>query len=402
MPRALLLDSIKPAAEEKFSEAGFEVETFPKSLKGEALAARMQDFDLVGVRSGPPLPAEVLQANPQLLAIGCYGVGTEHIDERFAASEGIPVFNSRHDNGRSVAELVIGFTYSLIRRLHEHNLDLHAGHWTKTDVASNEVRGKVMGIIGYGNIGQQVADIAERNGMQVLFVDPQDRPRLGNAVKTDLDELLSIADVVSIHVPGGLNRPVIGERELGLMKQGSFVINTARGTALDMRALLDAIHEGRIGGAGLDVFDVEDPDNNGDPFVSPVTAEPKILTTPHIGGSTQEAQIAAARSVTQKLINYVKNGTSIGATNFPEVDLGPIPTDLTRIAYIHANEPGANAEFTVALADQGVNIAEQELRTTEEIGYALADIELGSQASVDELKLALDGATKHKIRTRIL
>ncbi len=301
--KALLLDTINQQATINFEAAGFEVVTFPKNITIPEFTEQAADVDVIGVRSGPAIPAEIIQAAPHLRAIGCYCVGTEHIDKVVAAENDVAVYNAPFDNGRSVAELVIGATFSVMRRLQEHNRALHAGNWTKTEQLSYELHGKTMGIVGYGNIGQQVGGMAEALGMNIAFADITRRTPNGRATQMRFNELLEVADVLTVHVPGGQNGPILNNDAFARMKQGAYVINTARAQAIDYDALAMALDTGIVAGAALDVF-TNEPKKNGPGFVNQFQDDPRVLLTPHIGGSSQEAQISAANTVTAKLIEH--------------------------------------------------------------------------------------------------
>ena len=376
MPKALILEDIKPVAAQNFEAAGFEVETFPKSLPPEAIAEQLEGVDVLGIRSGPNIPAEIIEASAGLLAIGCFCVGTDQIDKVAAQESGIAIFNAPHENGRSVGEYVMGATYSLIRRLHEHNLALHNGEWTKTDKQSYEVRNKTLGIIGFGNIGSQAGQIAESNGMNVIFYDREDKPRLGNTRRGDsMEEVLETADVVTVHVPGGLRGPVIGREQLMTMKPGALLINSARAAAVDNLALLESIQSGHLAGAAIDVHK-DEPKSTKEAFSSLFANERRVLLTPHIGGSTQEAQLEAARSVSAKLIDFVLTGSTASSINLPQINLQPVSDPgLSRISYIHRNQSGAMAELTDLIGDNKLNIVETHQKSAGELGYGVIDIE---------------------------
>ncbi len=396
--RAVLLDSINQAATEQFYQAGYAVETFPKDTSDDDLVALAQGADVLGIRSGPRLPGELLSRLSTIQAIGCYCVGTDQVDRQTSNQEGIAVFNSPYDNGRSVAELVIGSTFALLRQTQRHNLKLHAGIWTKTEIQSYEIKDKIMGIIGYGNIGQQVGVMAESLGMEILYTDIQDRPRLGNAKARTIDDLLAQADVVTVHVPGGQNKPIIGATEISKMKSGAYIINTARAQAVDCKALNQALQTGQIAGAALDVHQ-DEPARQGDTFASIFRGNDRVLLTPHIGGSTQEAQKDAAASVTRKLLSYIANGSAVGAVNLPQADLGH-KNKFTRVTYVHQNQPGAEAELARLLALNKINITSEVLRTRDSLGYGIYDLEVSSAPK--ELIKAIQKSAHHiRVRTII-
>jgi len=314
LAKAVLLEDIHPHAQDKFEQAGVAVETFAKDASDDELIDKLQGAQFLGVRSGPTIGRAVIRAANELVGIGCYCVGTNHIDKVAANEQGVTVFNAPFDNGQSVAQLVIGATYSLLRRLHEHNAHLHAGTWSKTEVASYELTGKTMGILGYGNIGQQVGDLAEANGMNVLYYDNAERQPRGIAMPRNKQALLAQADVVTVHIPGGLDGPVIGEKELTIMKPNAYLINAARAEAVDYGALAQQLRQNKLAGAALDVF-ADEPKKHGHRFVSEFQGDQRVLLTPHIGGSTLEAQRQAAESVTGAMLDYWQTGRVRQAVN---------------------------------------------------------------------------------------
>lgn len=395
-PRAVLLEEINPAAMAQFETAGYEVATFPKKISNNELVELAEGAQVLGIRSGPKIK-EVVGEMKDIQAVGCYCVGTDQVVGKATNERGIAVFNSPFDNGRSVAELVIGSTFSLYRRMQEHNQSLHDGVWSKTEENSFEVKGKTMGIIGYGNIGQQVGILAESIGMNVVYFDIQDRPSLGSSKALGLDKLLEEADVVTVHVPGGRNGPVIGSDELARMKPSSYLINAARAQAIDYESLDLALQDGKLAGAALDVFPIE-PGKKGDVFESAFRGNPRVLLTPHIGGSTQEAQKDAALSVTKKLLTYVDTGSAVGSVNLPGSDLGPQSASV-RMTYVHQNKPGAEAEIVKLFGEHDINIAADILRTKGELGYGIYDIEIPN--GVAELVAGVRGLTNH-IRVRAI
>jgi D-3-phosphoglycerate dehydrogenase len=331
-----------------------------------------------------------------ILAIGCYCIGTDHVAHDLAAYEGIAVFNAPYENGRSVAELVMGQTINLLRNLPLHNQRLHGGEWVKTANGSHELRDKTIGIVGYGNIGKQVGVLADAFGMRVLYHDITDQLRLGNAEPTDLETLLQEADVITLHTPGGQLRPVIGMDELLQMKPGSYLINAARGDAVDYPALRKVLESGHLAGAAIDVYP-DEPRGKGQLFTSPLVDAPTAILTPHIGGSTVEAQSAIARTVTTKLVRYCREGATLSAINLPEVAM-PYQPQTTRLTHIHQNQPGAAAEITDLIAEHG-NITASVLGTKGDIGYAMYDIE--QLVAKSDLLVAARGLT-NCIRSRII
>lgn len=386
-PKAVLLDTINETAAEKFKAGGFEVQTYPKGIPENELIEALQGAEFLGLRSGPDIPAGVIENAKDLLAIGCYCVGTNQVNKDAAEESGVAIFNSPYDNGRSVAELVIGNTFSLLRRTQEHNLRLHEGKWIKTDKDSYEVKGKTMGIIGYGNIGQQTGVLAEAVGMQVIYTDLEDRPRIGNAQAGTLDDVLENSHVVTIHVPGGEDKPLINWEEFEKMLPGACFINTARPQAVNSVALKYYLDQNKLNGAALDVHP-DEPAKNEEEFKSLFQDNPRVLLTPHVGGSTQEAQIDAASTVTNKFLKYFHTGTSNGSVNLPHVDLGAPQTE-TRVAYIHRNRPGAEAEIGNLFKEMNINISAEILRTKNNLGYGIYDIE--TRGNTDELLASARG-----------
>ncbi len=311
--KAVILEDIHPYARELFTEAGVEVETFAKDVSHDELADKLQGAQFLGVRSGPTISGEAIRVANNLVGIGCYCVGTSHIDKQVATEQNVAVFNAPFDNGRSVAQLVIGATYSLFRRLHEHNSNLHAGAWSKTEAHSFELTGKTMGVLGYGNIGQQVGDLAEANGMNVIYYDNVERAPRGCAEPRGKRALLEEADVVTVHIPGGLGGPAIGAEELTAMKNEAYLINAARAEAVDYQALASRLRQNKLAGAALDVF-FDEPKKRGHHFVSEFQGDQRVLLTPHIGGSTLEAQRSAAETVTNAMLKHWRAGMARGGT----------------------------------------------------------------------------------------
>lgn len=372
--QALLLEAIHPNAADTFQTQGFEVVKFSKSASPAEIAQLAQGVRVLGVRSGPPIGKEVMEAAESLEAIGVYSVGFNHIDLKAANERGIAVFNAPHENTRSVAEFVMGLTSSLLRQIQAHNRSMHGGVWSKTESASFEMRGKTMGVIGYGTVGNQVVELALKNDMNALWYDPN--PRMGHEqgrserVST-IAELLRRSDIVSVHVPGGkqvIDRNAIFE----LMKSGSFLINTARAGAVDTEALADAIESGHLAGAALDVFDNE-PGNRGDTFNHRLRGNDRVILTPHQGGSTEEAQESAGKNTTRKLLAYLATGKTVASVNLPEQDFPALQPRQTRILNIHRNVPGAEVAILARVSEQGINIDRTHLETRGGIGYVALD-----------------------------
>jgi len=374
-PKVVLLEGIHASAVAAFEREGdVEVVTHAKALSGAELVAAVADAHLLGIRSRTQVSAEVLQQARRLEALGCFCIGTNQVDLRAAMRLGIPVFNAPFSNTRSVAELVLAEIILLMRGIPEKNAVLHRGGWVKSAAHSNEVRGKTLGIVGYGHIGTQVGVLAEQLGMNVLFHDVEARLPLGNAREAALAELLKAADVVTLHVPETAETAnMIGAAQLAAMKPGSHLINASRGSVVDIEALAAALERGALQGAAIDVFPVE-PKGNDAVFESPLRRFDNVLLTPHIGGSTSEAQVNIGKEVAAKLIRYRSNGSTTSAVNFPEVAL-PQHTGRSRLLHIHRNVPGVLAHVNEKLSAAGINIAAQYLSTNAEVGYVVIDVD---------------------------
>jgi D-3-phosphoglycerate dehydrogenase len=374
--RVLLLESVSASAVELLRSAGYtSIETHRGSLNESELESATRDVHLLGIRSRTQVTERVLTKAKKLIGIGCFCIGTDQVDLNAAEARGVPVFNAPFSNTRSVAELVLGEIVMLLRGIPERNAAAHAGGWMKTVGGSVEARGKSLGIVGYGHVGSQLGLLAESMGMHVLFHDVQEKLALGNATRVgNLDALLKGADVVSLHVPEDpTTRGLIGARELALMRPGRRLINASRGSVVDIAALVDALDSGHLAGAALDVFPAE-PRSDGEPFASPLQRFPNVLLTPHIGGSTQEAQEGIGVEVAAKLVRYSDNGSTLTAVNFPEVTL-PEHRDKHRLLHIHRNEPGVLAAINSIFADAKVNVASQYLETSRQVGYAVIDLD---------------------------
>ncbi|MFA7291985.1 MAG: phosphoglycerate dehydrogenase [Rhodocyclaceae bacterium] len=397
--KAVLLEGIHPSAVEVLKNGGYtNIVTHAKALAGADLQTALDGAHFVGIRSRTQLTAEVLAQVPQLAAIGCFCIGTNQVDLKAAMRLGIPVFNAPFSNTRSVAELVLAEIIMLMRGIPEKNAILHRGGWVKSAAYSYEVRGKTLGIVGYGHIGTQIGVLAEQLGMRVVFRDIEAKLPLGNAREVaSLEELLAISDVVSLHVPETpQTRQMIGARELAAMKAGSHLINASRGTVVDIDALVDALQSRHLHGAAIDVFPVE-PQGNDAAFISPLTQFDNVLLTPHIGGSTSEAQVNIGSEVAAKLVRYGNNGSTTSAVNFPEVAL-PEHTGRSRLLHIHRNVPGVLAHVNERLSAAGINIAAQYLSTFEDIGYVVIDVDSAASAlALEELR-----NVSETIRCRIL
>jgi D-3-phosphoglycerate dehydrogenase len=381
----LLLENIHPAATEVFERHGFVVDSRSRSLQEDELIEAVQGKSLLGIRSNTHLTEKVLGNAPDLLAVGAFCIGTNQIDLTAAAERGIAAFNAPYSNTRSVVELVIGEIIALARRLTEKTTKMHAGVWDKSAQGSHEIRGRTLGIVGYGNIGTQLSNLAEALGLRVIFYDTADRLAHGNARRVgSLEELLAEADVVSLHVDGRPgNAGLFGAAQFAQMKPRSLFINAARGMVVDDVALREHILSGHIAGAALDVFPVE-PKAQGDPFESALIGLDNVILTPHVGGSTQEAQAEIGHFVSGKLSRYLAGGSTELSVNLPEVAAPPLETG-SRIALLHHNVPGVLASVNRLLADQQANVTAQYLSTRGDQGYVVTDV---SAALADD---ALDG-----------
>jgi D-3-phosphoglycerate dehydrogenase len=395
----VLLEGIHPSAVDALASDGYtQVVTSPKALAGKELVDAIADAHFVGIRSRTQLTADVIEQAVKLAAVGAFCIGTNQIDLRAAMMRGVPVFNAPFSNTRSVAELVLAEIVMLMRGIPHKNAVLHRGGWVKSAAGSYEVRGKTLGIVGYGHIGTQIGVLAEHLGMQVVFHDIEAKLTLGNARQlASLDDVLQAADVISLHVPETpATQNMIGARELELMKPGSHLINASRGTVVDIDALADALARGHVAGAAIDVFPVE-PKGNDSAFESALVRFDNVLLTPHIGGSTAEAQANIGKEVAAKLIRYSNNGSTVSAVNFPEVAL-PEHTGRCRLLHIHRNVPGVMAAVNERFSKSGINIDAQYLRTNEDVGYVVIDVDsTASQVALDQL-CAVPGT----IRCRIL
>ncbi|MDO9456058.1 phosphoglycerate dehydrogenase [Nocardioides sp.] len=372
--KALLLENIHPVAVETLERRGFEVELRTASMSEDELLAALPGVTLLGIRSNTKVTEKVLANAPELLAIGCFCIGTNQVDLVAAAERGVAVFNAPYSNTRSVVELVIGEIIVLARRLSEKTQKMHAGVWDKSAKGSHEIRGRTLGIVGYGNIGTQLSNVAEALGLRVIFFDTADRLAHGNARRMhSLDDLLAEADVVSLHIDGRPgNAGFFGAEQFARMKPRSMFINAARGMVVDTEALRDQILSGHIAGAALDVFPIE-PKAQGDEFESPLRGLDNVILTPHVGGSTQEAQEEIGWFVAGKLAGFVLEGRTELSVDLPAV-LAPQLSTGSRIGFLHVNVPGVLAELNARLAEQGVNVTAQYLATRGEQGYVVTDV----------------------------
>ncbi len=372
--RVLLLEGIHESATTRFTEAGYEVRTEPSSLSDSELIRRLTDVTVLGIRSKTRVSERVLEAAPDLAAIGAFCIGTNQIDLDSCLERGIPVFNAPFANTRSVVEVALGEVIVLLRDLFEKSQQLHRGIWQKRSERAREIRGKRLGIIGYGNIGTQLSILAEATGMEVWFYDTREKLALGNArVCRSLEELLRGVDVVTVHVDGSPeNRNLIGARELATMKDGAILINLSRGFVVDLEALREALTSGKLRGAAIDVFP-EEPSADGAPFESPLRGLPNVILTPHIGGSTEEAQENIAAFVPEKLLDFLAKGNTSLSVNFPNLQLPEIQGSH-RVVHVHRNVPGILARINQTMAKREINITGQYLKTNEKIGYVITDI----------------------------
>jgi D-3-phosphoglycerate dehydrogenase / 2-oxoglutarate reductase len=380
--KALLLENVHPEAVRLLEDAGLEV-VKQRSALGEAdLAASLPGVALLGIRSKTQVGADVLAGAPDLLAVGAFCIGTDQIDLAAASALGIAVFNAPYSNTRSVVELTLAEIIALTRRLTEKDKAMHAGVWDKSASGAHEVRGRTLGIVGYGNIGAQLSVVAEALGMRVVFYDTADKLALGNARRcVSLDELLEVSDVVSLHVDGRpANSSLFGEKEFSQMRPGALFLNLCRGFVIDHDALRRYLQSGHLAGAAVDVF-LQEPRSAGEPFVSVLRELPNVILTPHIGGSTEEAQADIGAFVGAKLADFVADGASSLSVNLPQLALPPT-AGSHRLAHIHSNVPGVMAEINSVLAEHGVNVEAQLLGTRGDLGYALTDIGIDYPAEV--------------------
>jgi D-3-phosphoglycerate dehydrogenase len=385
--KILLLEGLHQSAVQSFKNQGYSnIEYLKTSLPEDELIERIKDAHFIGIRSRTQLTEKVLEAAGKLVAIGCFCIGTNQVDLTAALKRAIPVFNAPFSNTRSVAELVLGQIIMLLRGIPQRNAAAHRGEWQKTANNSFEARGKTLGIIGYGHIGTQLSIMAENIGMRVQFYDIEDKLVLGNATQVNFGTLLKTSDVISLHVPETpQTKNMIGEAELELMKPGSILINASRGTVVDIDALTEALHSKKLAGAAIDVFPVE-PKGNDEEFISPLRTFDNVILTPHIGGSTQEAQENIGFEVAGKMVKYSDNGSTLSAVNFPEVSL-PEHKGRSRLLHVHKNQPGVLTKINEAFARLNINIAGQYLQTNADIGYVVIDIDSDDvEQALNELK----------------
>lgn len=401
--KILLLEGVHPYAVEIFKEYGYNnIENIPTTLDPDTLREKIKDIFILGVRSRSRITADIIQQAPKLITIGCFCIGTDQISLDAAARKGIPVFNAPHSNTRSVAELVIGLLVMLLRDIFPKSIAAHRSEWLKSAQNSFEARGKTIGIIGYGHIGSQVSILAEALGMQVIYYDIKTKLPLGNAKPVNsLEKLLKLADIVTLHVPEDETTiQMMNIQTLALMKKGSYLINASRGRVVDLVALSDSLRSGHIRGAAVDVFPKE-PKSNREKFESPLIGLENVILTPHIGGSTLEAQKNIGAEVANKLIFYSDRGSTETAVNFPMVNLRP-NENAHRILHTHENRPGMLSAINEQVASKGINVLGQYLETNHQIGYVVLDIDKRvSKSILKSLRQNLndiDGT----IRTRLL
>lgn len=394
----VLFEGVHQNALDVLHAAGYtNIDYYKKALDGEELIEAIKDAHFIGLRSRTHLTKEVLEKAPKLVAIGCFCIGTNQVDLAAAKQRGIPVFNAPFSNTRSVAELVLGEIILLMRQVAKANMEVHRGVWNKSASGANEVRNKKLGIIGYGHIGSQLSVIAESLGMNVYFYDIENKLPLGNAQQvSSLEALLSSCDVISLHVPeNDSTKNLMNKERIGQLKEGSVLINAARGTVVDIDALAARLADGSLRGAAIDVFP-EEPASINDPFESPLRQFDNVILTPHIGGSTAEAQANIGTEVANKFVKYSDNGSTLSAVNFPEVSL-PVHTKAKRLLHIHENRPGILNKINQVFVDLNVNIASQFLQTDPKIGYVVIDVELDdAHAALEQLK-AIDGTIKARV-----
>ena len=396
--KVLLLENIHPNAEKKLKEEGYQVETHPAAMDEQELSERIKDVSILGIRSKTHVTAKVLENAHRLIALGAFCIGTNQIDLEASARKGVAVFNAPYSNTRSVVELAIGEIIMLMRGIPDKSVAMHQGRWSKSASNSNEIRGKRLGIVGYGNIGSQLSILAEAMGMTVYYYDVIEKLALGNAIKCEsMAELLGQVDVVTLHVDGRKeNTNLIDAKAFAQMKEGIILLNLGRGSVVDIHALKENIEKGKVRGASIDVFPYE-PKSNQEEFQSELRGLPNVILSPHIGGSTQEAQENIADFVPHKIIEYVNTGSTFNSVNFPNVQL-PLLKDAHRLMHIHHNKPGVLAQISNVLARHQINVVGQYLKTSEVIGYVIIDIDKAyNEAVIKDLKSIED-----TIRFRVL
>ena len=395
----VLFEGVHQSALDTLHAAGYtNIDYYKKALDGNELKEAIKDAHFIGLRSRTHLTADMIEAAPKLIAVGCFCIGTNQVDLNAAKARGIPVFNAPFSNTRSVAELVLGEILLLMRNVPQANAEVHRGVWNKSATGSHEVRGKKLGIIGYGHIGSQLSIIAESLGMDVYFYDIENKLPLGNAKQVrSLEELLSSCDVISLHVPElPSTKNLMNAERITQLKQGAILINAARGTVVDIDALAQALKDGKIHGAAIDVFPIE-PASINEEFVSPLREFDNVILTPHIGGSTAEAQENIGFEVAGKFVKYSDNGSTLSSVNFPEVSL-PEHEGTKRLLHIHENRPGILNKLNQIFVEANLNIAAQYLQTDPKIGYVVVDVETNDASPLLTKLKEIDGT----IRARVL
>lgn len=395
--KVLLLENIHPNAKAHFEKEGYQVETIGRALTEDELCEKIKGVFIIGIRSKTHITAKVLEHADRLMVVAAFCIGTNQIDLKGCAQKGVVAFNAPFSNTRSVVELAIGEMILLMRRIPYFNHHMHLGGWNKSASESYELRGKKLGIVGYGNIGAQLSVLAENMGMKVYYYDLIEKLALGNAEKKDsLEELLAESDVVTLHVDGRANNSMIfGEKELNTMKKGSILINLSRGFVVEIEALKKALDSGHLRGAAIDVFPKE-PKSNQEEFVSELRGNPNIILTPHIGGSTQEAQSNIANYVPGRVIDYINSGSTFNSVNFPELQL-PSFEYAHRLIHVHHNTPGILAKINNILAKHEINIAGQYLKTNEEIGYVITDVNRAYDEALQQELREIEGTIRFRV-----
>lgn len=394
--KILLLENVHSDAFDKLSKDGFSVEEVSVSLSEDELIEKIKDVHVLGIRSKTQVTKRVLDAAEKLMTVGAFCIGTKQIDLDACKEKGIVVFNAPYSNTRSVVELAIGEIIMLMRSVFQRSTELHNGEWNKTAKGSQEVRGKKLGIIGYGNIGKQLSVLAESLGMDVYYYDIMDKLALGNATRLNsLEELLSISDVISLHIDDhSANKNYISSKELAMMKDGALLVNLSRGFVIDVPALVDALKSGKLAGAAVDVYPVE-PRKNGE-FHTELAGLPNVILTPHVGGSTEEAQKDIADFVPNKIMGYINSGNTVDAVNFPNIRL-PRQVNAHRFLHIHQNIPGVMANINKVLAEYDMNITGQYLSTDEKVGYVITDLNKDYNKKVIKSLKNVEGTIKFRV-----
>ena len=394
--KILLLENVHPDAFQKLSKDGFSVETVSRSLSEDELIEKLKDVHVLGIRSKTQVTKKVLESASKLMVVGAFCIGTKQIDLEAAKDNGVVVFNAPYSNTRSVVELAIGEIIMLMRSVFQRSTELHNGQWNKTAQGSKEVRGKKLGIVGYGNIGKQLSVLAEALGMNVFYYDVEDKLALGNATKIDkLEDLLAISDVVTLHVDdNAANKNFFGEKEISQMKDGAHLVNLSRGFVVDINALVVALKSGKIAGCAVDVYP-EEPRKNGE-FYTELKGLPNVILTPHVGGSTEEAQKDIANFVPNKMMAYINSGNTVDAVNFPNIRL-PQHKNAHRFLHIHKNTPGVMAKINKVLAEFDMNITGQYLSTDDKVGYVISDLDKDYNQKVINKLREVEGTIKFRV-----